>query len=144
MGRSTGARSWLQELGALAIFRECTHKDLKKLSNLGTRVPVERGRHLTTVGQRGTQVFIVLSGTAECVVRSVAVARFGAGDFFGEVALLDGGTRTATVTAETDMELLVFNRLEFETLVKSSPVVAHRMLEAMARRVRQADAVKVS
>jgi CRP-like cAMP-binding protein len=133
----------MQQLKALPMFRGCTPKDLKKVASLGMRVSVARGRQLTRVGERGTEVFIVLSGTAECVVHNAVVAQFGTGDFFGEIAMLDGGTRTATVIAETDMELLVFNRHEFLTLVKASPVVAHRMLEAMARRVRRADAIMV-
>jgi CRP-like cAMP-binding protein len=77
-------------------------------------------------------------------VGGVERARFGPGDFFGEVATLDGGPRTATVVAGPGMEVLVLNRFEFEMLFKSSPEVAHRMLKAMAHRLRQADALAVA
>jgi CRP-like cAMP-binding protein len=87
---------------------------------------------------------MVLSGTAVCLVRGAEQARFGPGDFFGEVATLDGGPRTATVVAHTDMEVLVLNRFEFEKLFKSSPEVAHRMLTVMARRLRHANATAVA
>ncbi|HXQ59573.1 MAG TPA: Crp/Fnr family transcriptional regulator [Acidimicrobiales bacterium] len=117
---------------------------MKRLSHLGTRVPVRAGQRLTTAGNRGAEVLIVLSGTATCLVGESEKARFGPGDFFGEVATLDGGPRTATVVARTDMDVLVLNRFEFETLVKSSPDVAHRMLKEMAHRLRRANAVAVA
>jgi CRP/FNR family cyclic AMP-dependent transcriptional regulator len=130
--------------GEVAFFSECTGRTLKRLSGLGTHVHMPSGKHLTTAGSRGAEVLIVLSGTATCLVQGVEVARFGPGDFFGEVATLDGGPRTATVVAGTDMEVLVLNRFEFERLVKTSPEIAHRMLRTMAHRLRQANAQAVA
>ena len=127
-----------------ALFSDCTGRAMKRLSALGTRMPMPAGRQLTTAGSRGAEVLIVLSGTATCFVGEAKVARFGPGDFFGEVATLDGGPRTATVVASTDMEVVVLSRVEFEMLVKSSPEVAHRMLTTMARRLRQANAQAVA
>ncbi len=117
---------------------------MKRLSSLGTRVHMAAGKALTKTGASGAEVLIVLAGTAICQVHGIEVARFGPGDFFGEVATLDGGPRTATVVAKTDMEVLVLSRLEFETLVKSSPEVAHRILRAMAQRLRHANAAAVA
>ncbi len=117
---------------------------MKTLSGLGTRMRVAAGQRLTIAGNRGAEVLIVVSGTATCLVQGVEEARFGPGDFFGEVATLDGGPRTATVVAGTDMEVLVLNKFEFEMLVKSSPEVAHRMLKAMAHRLRRANAKAVA
>jgi CRP-like cAMP-binding protein len=117
---------------------------MKRVASLGTRLSISEGRTLVTTGDRGSEVLIVLSGTATCLVGGVERARFGPGDFFGEVATLDGGPRTATVVAGPGMEVLVLNRFEFEMLFKSSPEVAHRMLKAMAHRLRQADALAVA
>jgi CRP-like cAMP-binding protein len=97
-----------------------------------------------TTGQRGSEVLIVLSGTASCLVGGVEETRFGPGDFFGEVATLDGGPRTATVVASTEMDVLVLSAVEFETMVKCSPEVAHRVLKSMAHRLRQANAKAVA
>jgi len=105
---------------------------------------VRAGQRLTTAGNRGAEVLIVLSGTATCLVGEVEEARFGPEDFFGEVATLDGGPRTATVVARTDMDVLVLSRFEFETLVESSPEVAHRMPKEMAHRLRLANAKAVA
>ena len=114
------------------------------MARLGTRLSISAGRPLVTSGNRGSEVLIVLSGVASCLVRGVEEARFGPGDFFGEVATLDGGPRTATVVADTDMEVLVLNGTEFESMVKASPEVAHRVLKAMAHRLRQANAAAVA
>lgn len=128
----------------LPIFAGCTKRTMKRVSGLGTRVRIPAGRALTKTGAGGGEVLIVVAGTAICQVHGVEVARFGPGEFFGEVATLDGGPRTATVVARTDMEVLVLNRLEFEALVKSSPEVAHRILRAMAQRLRHANATAVA
>jgi len=117
---------------------------MKRLSHLGTRVHVPAGKPLTKTGGSGAEVLIVLCGTAICQVHGIEVARFGPGDFFGEVATLDGGPRTATVVASTDMDVLVLSRLEFDTLVRSSPEVAHRILRTMAHRLRHANAGAVA
>lgn len=137
-------RQWGDKLNGLPIFAECTGRTMKRLSNLGTRMNLPAGHSLTTAGHRGAEVLIVLSGTATCLVRGIEVDRFGPGDFFGEVSTLDGGPRTASVVASTDVEVQVLNRCEFETLVKSSPEVAHQMLRVMAHRLRQANAKAVA
>jgi CRP/FNR family cyclic AMP-dependent transcriptional regulator len=117
---------------------------MRRLSNLGTRLQVHDGQRLITAGHTGAEVHIVISGTAACLVDGIEVEQFGVGDFFGEVATLDGGPRTATVVALTEMDILVFNGVEFETLVRSSPDVAHRLLKAMAHRLRHANAKAVA
>jgi CRP/FNR family cyclic AMP-dependent transcriptional regulator len=117
---------------------------MKRLSHLGTRVHMAAGKPLTKAGGSGAEVLIVLAGAAICQVHGMEVARFGPGDFFGEVSTLDGGPRTATVVASTDIEVLVLSRFEFETLVRSSPDVAHRVLRTMAHRLRNANAGAVA
>jgi CRP/FNR family cyclic AMP-dependent transcriptional regulator len=123
----------------LPVFADCSEKAMRRLANLGTHITVAAGHWLTKTGIPGTEVLMVVSGQATCLVRGVEEARFGPGDFFGEVAALDGGPRTASVIADTDMEILVFTGNEFEMLVKSSPEVAHRILKAMAHRLRRAN-----
>jgi CRP/FNR family cyclic AMP-dependent transcriptional regulator len=137
-------RRRIEGLRALSIFADCPPRAMRRLSLLGTQVTAAAGRHLTTAGTRGAEVVIVLSGSATCLVAGTEVAWFGPGDFFGEVAALDGGPRTATVVAITDMELLVLSRCEFALLIKSSPEVAHRILGSMAHRLRQANALAVA
>jgi CRP-like cAMP-binding protein len=107
------------DLSAVPVFAGIPGRTARRLSGLGTHMHVRAGQRLTTVGDRGAEVIVVLSGTASCVVGDTEEARFGPGDFFGEVATLDGGPRTATVVAMTEMDVVVFNGFEFETVVKS-------------------------
>ena len=133
-------RSVLAGLRNLPLFSKCTNRQLKRLAALGTPVPIEAGREVTVAGEPGSEWFVVVSGTASCRVRGGEVATFGPGDFFGELSLIDGSTRSASVVADTPMRLLDFNRGEFGTLLEVAPSVALMMLTAMAARMRATDA----
>ena len=106
---------------------------------VGTRIHVSSGRTLIAAGDFTAEVLLVLAGTASCHVGSREVATFVTGDFFGEVATLCGGPRTATVTATSEMDLWVLSKGEFDEVLQVSPDIARRMLCAMARRLRATD-----
>ena len=126
------------DLERLKLFAGCSSGQLKAIDMLGTRVRVVAGRSLTVVGDPGREVFVVLEGCAACVVKGQTTL-FGPGEIFGEVALLDGGPRTATVSAETDMHLLVLDRHEFDQLLQVAPDLSLRLLRVLAGRLRHAD-----
>jgi CRP/FNR family transcriptional regulator, cyclic AMP receptor protein len=88
------------------------------------------------VRKRGQEFFVIISGSASVDRGGVHLADVGPGDFQGEIALLDGGPRTATVTATTPMKLLVATHREFSSLLDTTPLIARRMLPALAHRVR--------
>lgn len=134
-------RSDERELAELPLFAGCSPKDLRNLTNLGTRLRVNANEGLVKEGTPGAEVMIVLSGTAKCSKNKVEIAEFGPGDFFGEVAVLDGGPRTATVVAETDMEVLVLDPREFNLLLERSSEIGRQMVKALAVRLRSADTV---
>jgi CRP-like cAMP-binding protein len=122
------------------LFSSCTQRERRALGRLGTAVVVDAGTTLTPEGQPGREFFVIEGGLASCSVRGMSRATFGRGDFFGETALLDGGPRTATVIAETPMELVVFDPGEFRAMLGTSATVSHRLLVELARRLRAADA----
>lgn len=122
------------------LFAFSTQRERRALARLGTDVTVGPGSVLTPEGRPGREFFIVKRGEATCSIRGLTRARFEPGDFFGEMALLDGGPRTATVTADTTMELMVFGATEFRSMLENSVGVRQRLLIEMARRLRQADA----
>jgi voltage-gated potassium channel len=103
-------------------------------------VIVDAGTTLTPEGKPGREFFVIQDGEASCSVRGVTTASYERGDFFGETALLDRATRTATVVAETPMDLVVFNPREFQSILDTSSGVCQMLLAEMARRLRAAEA----
>lgn len=104
---------------------------------------VAAGRVLVSEGSSGSEFFVILEGTAKVSRRGRKVATLGPGAAFGELALLDKAPRNATVTAETDMELVVLGQREFGGVIDEVPGVARKLLTGMARRLREADAHSV-
>ena len=125
------------QLAELALFAGASRRQLERIASLCTEVSVSSGTVLTREGGPAHEFFVIEQGEVEVTVGGKQLATFGPGDFFGELALLDGsGTRTATVTARTDATLLVMTTAEFTGLLDSEPQVAVRMLPVIGRRVR--------
>jgi voltage-gated potassium channel len=123
-----------QTLAKIPLFSECTKKELQAVSRLVTPITVAAGKVLTKEGEAGREFMIIAKGTATVRRNGRKVASLGPGDFFGELALLAGVPRTATVTAETDMTVEALNRAEFASLLDESPSIARKVLSAVARR----------
>lgn len=121
-------------------FASCTPRQLNRLSRLATVLDVPAGRELTTEGQPGHEFVVVLDGVATVEVGAQRVSILTEGDWFGEIALLDAGPRTATVTARTPMTIAVFGRREFATLLDEVPGFARTVMAGLARRLRATDA----
>ncbi|HVM65566.1 MAG TPA: cyclic nucleotide-binding domain-containing protein [Acidimicrobiales bacterium] len=124
-------------MGTLPLFSGHTAHQCARILKLGTMLRVVQGTVLTDQGGPGDEVFVVVSGTARCERNGRCIAVFGPGDWFGEIAVLDRGPRTATVVAESPMELMVFGRREFNAVLEESPRVARRMLPMLAARTRR-------
>jgi CRP-like cAMP-binding protein len=123
-------------LAEVALFRGCGNRRLRKLARITTEVTARAGHVLCQEGKVGGQFFVVVAGDAASTIAGDDVAWIGAGGFFGEISLLDGGHDLATVTAMTDMHLLVFSRMEFVELLVEVPIVTRRLLEVVASRLR--------
>jgi CRP-like cAMP-binding protein len=129
----------LERVRAIPLFSTCSTNELREIAKLGSKVSIAPGVTITAEDTVGKELLIILDGTATCRVGGRKLATFGPGDFFGEMSLLDKGPRSATVTADTDMEFLVLDGREFHRLIQVSPTVAWKMLVVMARRLRSAD-----
>jgi CRP-like cAMP-binding protein len=129
----------LARLTEVAIFAGCTKKELNEILRLTTETTVPEGRVLTKEGERGAEFAIVLSGTADVVQRGKLVSQLAAGTHYGEMALLDDGPRTATITATSPMTLAVVARNDFGRLLEDVPAVARAIMRALARRLRDLD-----
>jgi CRP-like cAMP-binding protein len=138
--RSRIPKQQIELLGAVPLFGSCTQGELRAIAQLGTPVGVEAGTLLTQQGKPGREFFMVLEGQAVCRVRKKEIKRFKAGGYFGELALLHGGIRTADIEALTDMNLLVFDAREFRSLLMTTPGIGIKMLANLAERLTTADA----
>jgi CRP/FNR family transcriptional regulator, cyclic AMP receptor protein len=96
------------------------------------------GDCLTTEGEGGIAFFVVLEGSATVTVKGEPKGKIEAGDHFGEIAMIAGDQRAATITADTDMRCLSMTRWEFRPFVTEHPDVAWSLLETLARRLREA------
>ena len=122
------------------MFRALSKKDLARVARLAEDYEVPAGSMLVREGRRESQFYMIVSGRARVMRGSRKVAALGPGDYFGELALLDPGPRNATVTAETDMEVLELGSREFGGLLEEVPGIARKLLAGLARRLHEADA----
>ena len=127
-------------LRTVGLFSGCTERELSDIARLSTKVEVEAGTVLTSQGEPGAECFVIAEGEAEVVIDGKVVARSGAGDTVGEMSLLDGGHRTATVRAATPMTLYVLSSAEFRAMLATSPTISLKIMYALAARLRNLEA----
>jgi CRP-like cAMP-binding protein len=133
-----GRKAFVADLiAAVPMFAVCSKRELQALSRLATEIDVPAGKMLTEEGKPGNEFMIVLGGTAEARRNGRKVASFGPGDYFGEIALLDPGVRTATIVATSPMTLAVIAPNEFSALLEEVPTLSRKIMRGMARRLRE-------
>jgi RimJ/RimL family protein N-acetyltransferase len=128
-----------ERLAAIPLFRSSSDSQLRTLARLTTELDVARGTVLCREGESGREWFVVEEGAATVSITGDEVAMIGRGGFFGELSLLDGEPRVATVTAATDMRLFVMSGPEFTQLLSDFPLVSRRILRDVGARLRAAD-----
>ena len=126
-------------LETLQTFDGCTHRQLQRLAPHLEEVRVPSGEQVVTEGAPGYHAFVLAEGLAHASIEGRRIATIQPGSFFGEVALLDGEPRSATVTTALPSRLLIFDRRAFDVLMRTAPAVAQRVMRDMATRLRHAD-----
>jgi CRP-like cAMP-binding protein len=126
-----------EQLQRIDLFSDLDRKDLQALANSFKDVSFRAGEEIVSENRGGVGFFIVAEGTAKVSVRGKEVATLRQDDHFGEVALIDEGARTATVTAETDVRCYGLTSWAFRPLVEHNPTIAWKLLRMMARRLRE-------
>ena len=128
--------AWIDErLAEIPLFQGLSKKDLRHISGLATRLEEPAGKILTKEGQQGYEFIIVLEGEVEVRHGDEVIAKRGAGDYFGEIALLDNRPRTATVVATTPVVIEVIERREFLGLIAEVPAIGEAIMATMAQRL---------
>lgn len=126
----------LEMLGRVPLFGGCRPADLEEIGKLADEVDVAAGHVLMREGAIADEFFIVVDGSLAVERGGKAIAKLGPGDFVGEIGLVDGGPRSATVTAETATRLLVVGHREFHSLLAQHQGIQLQVLMALAKRVR--------
>lgn len=130
------AHSMADSLKQLPIFAACSKRDLEEISRLATQLDLPAGRVLAAEGTPGQEFVVIRAGTVEVSRQGTRLAELGPGDYFGEISLLDGGPRTATVTALTPVTIEVVARPEFDSVLEKVPGLPQRLLQGLAARLR--------
>jgi CRP-like cAMP-binding protein len=127
----------IDRLRSVPLFASCTDKELSFIASRVDEVDIPAGQVLTKRGESGGDFFIILEGKAE-VEAAEGKRALGPGDFFGEIALLDNGPRTATVKAATPMRCLVLGHEQFRDVLHQNGDIAVKVLRAVTQRLRAA------
>ncbi|MEZ5382943.1 MAG: cyclic nucleotide-binding domain-containing protein [Microthrixaceae bacterium] len=122
-------------LRKIPLFAECTPEQLDHIDHLSDGVDVHAGAVLAKEGTVGKEFAVIVSGSAIISREGKELATLGPGDYFGEIALIDGVLRTATVTAAEDSTLEVLDRRAFRTLLDDFPAMSRTLLQGVTRRL---------
>ncbi len=121
------------------LFADLDKKELQGLASTMKERQFDAGATIASEGSTGIGFFIIDDGEATVSVHGDDVNTLTHGDYFGEVALIDDGARTATITAKTPLKCYGITSWEFRPLVESNAKLAWKMLETMAKRLRGAE-----
>jgi CRP/FNR family cyclic AMP-dependent transcriptional regulator len=130
------ARGGPEALADVPLFSGLSKRHLKHVASLAQEESHREGATLAQEGKPGDSFYVVLEGEAKVERGGRRVARLLPGDFFGEIALIDGGPRTASVVSETPLQTLTITRKRFHKMLEEDPSIVVQMLEELARRLR--------
>jgi CRP/FNR family transcriptional regulator, cyclic AMP receptor protein len=129
----------VESLKGVSLFSGVRDKELGRLAKVMRESRFNEGEAITTEGRSGVGFFLIEEGNATVGLRGEIVRTLGPGDHFGEIALIDEGPRSATVTATTDLRCRGLAAWEFKSFVQEHPEVAWPLLETLASRLRDAE-----
>jgi CRP/FNR family cyclic AMP-dependent transcriptional regulator len=121
------------------LFADLDRRELQGLANTMKERTFQPGSTIATEGQSGVGFFVIAEGTANVSRGGESLATLGPGDYFGEIALIDDGLRTASVTADSQLKTYGMTSWEFRPLVESNASIAWKLLKTMAARLREAE-----
>jgi CRP-like cAMP-binding protein len=117
------------------LFAHCSKQELASIGGIADEIDLSEGRELTREGAPGREFFVLIEGTADVLKDGRQINTLGAGDFFGEIALVHQTPRTATVKATSPVRALVVTDRDFRRLLDQSPEIQRKVLVALAERL---------
>ncbi len=127
----------IRHLQRVPLFSGFNEDELRRVAGLSRIVEAPVGTAITQIGEAGDSFFVIIDGMAEVRTPVGAGSQLQPGDFFGEMSLLDGEPRSATIVATTDLRLLIVDRSHFWRLLDETPDLIRRILTILSRRVRR-------
>jgi len=132
-------RQGIDLLGQVPLFSSLSRRHLRQLAEHADIVSFRERETIVETGQPGGTFYVILEGEAKVVRGTRTLGRLDPGDFFGEISLLDGGPRSATVTTETPVTLVMIDRASFHRLLRSDSDLALGVMASLARMIRRVD-----
>ena len=129
----------IDRLSQVPMFSACSRKDLGLIARYADELAVEAGEVIVKEGDAGREFFVLVDGKASVTRNGREIAMLGPGNYFGELSLLDGQKRDATVTTASPADLLVVGTREFSALLEDVPQITRKLLAGMARRLHELD-----
>jgi CRP-like cAMP-binding protein len=133
----------LEHFQAVSLFSTVSNQGLRAIVSAADEFDEPSGKVLVREGEHRRELMVLVSGTAKVTRNGRRIGMLGPGDFFGEIALLSGGERTATVTATSDVRLMMLAPAGFEGVLDSEPAVRRAVLHALGDRLRGTTASKL-
>jgi CRP/FNR family cyclic AMP-dependent transcriptional regulator len=125
----------MELLKKVPLFSKLDKKGLQDVAHIADELDLPAGKEMATEGDRGREFFVLVKGEAEVTKDGMRINTMKEGDFFGEIALVTKMPRTATVTATSDVDVLVITERAFDNLLKKSPEIGRGVAEALAERI---------
>jgi CRP/FNR family cyclic AMP-dependent transcriptional regulator len=132
-------KAYVDHLRNVSLFAGCTRKELERIARSGDEITMTAGSLVVDQGQTGREAFVILDGDVSVKRNGRKVATLGPGAIVGELSLLDHGPRTATAVCETDCSLFVISQRHFLAVLDDVPTIGHKLLSALAGRIRELD-----
>jgi CRP-like cAMP-binding protein len=125
----------LELIKRVPLFSGCSKRELDQVAAIADELSIDEGRELTHEGATGHEFLVLIDGSADVRRKGRKINTLGAGDFLGEIALITGAPRTATVTTTSPSRMLVVTARDFRTLLRHMPSLQIKVLEALASRL---------
>jgi CRP-like cAMP-binding protein len=125
----------MEAIKRVPLFANCSKRELARVASIFDEVELPEGKELIREGERGREFFVLLDGSVDVRQGKRKLRTMNAGDSFGEIALIAGTPRTATVTANSRVRVLVVTDRAFKALLESVPKIQLKVLQSLAERL---------
>jgi CRP-like cAMP-binding protein len=125
----------LELIKRVPLFSGCSKRELDQVAAIADELSIDEGKELTHEGATGQEFLVLIDGSADVRRKGRKINTLGAGDFLGEIALITGTPRTATVTTTAPSRMLVVTARDFRSLLRHMPSLQTKVLEALASRL---------